>query len=323
MPTASPSRPLTLVHGPEALLRDRAVASTVAGLRAVDPDSEVHQLSAVGLEPGRISGLTAPSLFGGAAIVVVHDLAECTEDIAAEIRTAFDAPPEDVRLILVHAGGVKGKALLDATRKAGAEVIDCKAIKWENEKVAFVQAEFSAARRRVESSAAQALVEAVGSDLRELASSCSQLIADTEGTIDREVVERYHAGRVEVTGFKVADAAVEGRHDDALRLLRQALATGVDPVPLNAALAAGLRAMAKVAGSRSMRPDDLARELGLAPFLVRKAKGQLAGWSSPGLEDAIVAVAHADEQIKGGGTDQVYALECAVRSIVAARARTN
>ena len=35
--------------------------------------------------------------------------------------------------------------------------------------------------------------------------------------------------------------------------------------------------------------------------------------------EAIVAVARADEQIKGGGTDPVYALERAVVAIVAAR----
>ena len=123
-----------------------------------------------------------------------------------------------------------------------------------------------------------------------------------------------------MTGFKVADAAVEGRYEEALRLLRHALATGVDPVPVNAAFAAGLRTLAKVAGaSRSARPDDVARDLGLAPFQVRKARGQLGGWTPEGVSEAIVAVAHADEQIKGGGTDPVYALERAVVAIVAAR----
>ena len=91
-------------------------------------------------------------------------------------------------------------------------------------------------------------------------------------------------------------------------------------MPVNAAFAAGLRTLAKVGGaSRSTRPDDVARDLGLAPFQVRKARGQLAGWTPDGVAEAIVAVARADEQIKGGGTDPVYALERAVVAIVAAR----
>jgi DNA polymerase-3 subunit delta len=92
-------------------------------------------------------------------------------------------------------------------------------------------------------------------------------------------------------------------------------------VPVNAAFAMGLRTLAKVGGaSRTARPDDVARDLGLAPFQVKKARGQLAGWSPEGVAAAIVAVARADEQIKGGGTDPVYALERAVTDIVAARA---
>jgi DNA polymerase-3 subunit delta len=195
-------------------------------------------------------------------------------------------------------------------------------VKWESDKVAFVLSEFAQARRRISQDAASALVDALGSDLRELASACSQLVADTEGMVDRAVVERYHAGRVEVSGFKVADAAIEGRYEEALRLLRHALATGFDPVPVNAAFAAGLRNLARIGGvSRTARPDDVARDLKMAPFQVRKARGQVAGWTGDGVAEAIAAVAVADEQIKGAGTDPVYALETAVGAIVAARSR--
>ena len=312
--------PLTLVTGPEALLRDRAVTAAVAAARVADPEADVHDLSAVGLEPGRVTGLASPSLFGGTPVIVVRDVADAAEAVTDELKAVIADPGDDVVLVLVHPGGVKGKSLLDAARAAGAVVVDCKVVKWESDKVAFVQSEFKAAGRRVAPAAAVALVDALGSDLRELANACAQLVADTEGTVDRAVVERYHAGRVEVTGFKVADAAVEGRYEEALRLLRHALATGSDPVPVNAAFAMGLRTLAKVGGaSRTARPDDVARDLGLAPFQVKKARGQLAGWSPDGVAAAIVAVARADEQIKGGGTDPVYALERAVTDIVAAR----
>ena len=213
--------------------------------------------------------------------------------------------------------------MLDAARKAGAVVVEAKQIKWESDKVRFAQSEFATAHRKITADAAAALVDAVGSDLRELASSCAQLVADTSGTIDRAVVERYHAGRVEATGFKVADAAVEGRPEEALRLLRHALATGVDPVPINAVLAIGLRNIARVHGTRhTARPDDVARDLGIAPFQVRKARGQYAGWTDEGLAAAITAVAEADGQIKGGGADPVYALERAIVTIGRARGRS-
>jgi DNA polymerase-3 subunit delta len=321
-PDAAAAAPpaLTLVTGPEELLRDRAVAEVVAAARAHDDSTEVTELTAGDIEPGRLTAVTSPSLFGELAVVVVRDLHDAGEDLTAEIRTLLADPPEQTCLVLVHPGGVKGKALLDAARKAGAQVVECKQVRWDSDKVSFAVAEFRAAGRRVEADAAAALVDAVGSNLRELASACSQLVADTEGTVDRATVERYHAGRVEVSGFKVADAALEGRGAEALRLLRHALATGADPVPVNAALASGLRNLARVASSpRTTRPDDVARDLGIAPFVVRKARGQMSGWTQRGVSTAITAVAAADEQIKGGGADPVYALECAVVAITRAR----
>ncbi len=318
---ADPPALVTLVTGPEELLRDRAVSQVLAHARRADPSTEVQQMSAVGLEPGRITSLANPSLFGELTVIVVRDLADAADAIVDELKTYVAAPPDGVALVLVHQGGVKGKGLLDAVRKTkSAPVIECKPLKWESDKVAFVQAEFGRAKRRIAPDAASALVDALGNDLRELASACSQLIADVEGDVDRSLVERYHAGRVEATGFRVADAAVEGRCAEALRLLRHALATGVDPVPINAAVAAGLRNLAKVAGMpRTMRPDDVARDLGMAPFQVKKARGQMGGWTPDGVATAIVAVAHADEQIKGGGTDPVYALEKAITAVTTAR----
>lgn len=319
-PAAASPPPVTVVTGPEELLRDRAVSQVVRASRSVDPETEVRDLSAVGLQPGVVTGLASPSLFGERKVIVVRDVQDAADEITAELKSYTSAPADDTALVLVHSGGVKGKGLLDAARKAGAAVVECKAVKWESDKVKFVVAEFKEAGRRVTGDAAAALVDAVGSDLRELASACSQLVSDTSGVVDAAVVERYHAGRVEVSGFKVADAAVEGRCEEALRLLRQALATGADPVPVNSALAMGLRNLARVGGaSRMTRPEDLARELGIAPFMVRKARGQLAGWTEDGVATAIAAVAEADAQIKGAGTDPVYALERVIVTIARAR----
>lgn len=319
-PTSSMPPSLTLVTGGEELLRERAVRAVIDTSRAADDSTEVTEVSCIGLESGTLARITSPSLFGERKVVVLRELQDCGDALAAEIKAYVREPAEDAAIVAVHSGAVKGKALLDALRKAGAAVVECKPLKWESDKVKFVAAEFKAGGRRISPDAAAALVDAVGSDLRELANACSQLISDTSGLVDPEVVGRYYAGRVETTGFKVADAALEGRSQDALRLLRQALDTGADPVPVNAALAMGLRNLARVgSASRMTRPDDLARELGIAPFVVKKVRGQLGGWTEDGVASAITAVARADAEIKGAGADPVYALERAIVEITRAR----
>ena len=192
-------------------------------------------------------------------------------------------------------------------------------IKTDRDKADFVSHEFRRQGRKVTPGAVQALVEAIGKDLRELASACSQLVADTEGVVDERVVETYHGGKVEASGFRVADAALAGQTGEALRLLRHAIASGVDPVPIVAVLASQLRTLVKVGAAGRGSSATVAKTLSMAPWQVDKARRSIGGWDGPGLGAAIQAVAAADVEVKGGGRDPVYAVERAILAISAAR----
>lgn len=308
--------PLVLVTGGESLLAERAVDRLIAAARAKDPDVEVTRLEGPAYDPGRLRIVTSPSLFDEARVVVVGDLQAATDAALAEIAEYVSAPSPDVSLVLVHGGGVRGKKTLDAVRAAGATVVACDLVKRDADKTAFVAAEMRRVRRRAEPAALRALIEACGSDLRELAAACQQLAADSSGTVTLELVTRYYGGRVEATGFRVADAAVEGRAGEAVALLRHALATGTDPVPLVAALAAKLRVLAKVAAARGRGLD--ASDLGLAPWQIDRARRELAHWQPESLAAAITAVAQADAEVKGAGRDPVFAVERAVLRVAGA-----
>ncbi|GAB3593858.1 DNA polymerase III subunit delta [Angustibacter peucedani] len=332
---ADPSGPLHLVTGPEDLLGDRAVDRVVAAARGREPDVQVVDVDAAGYTAGDLQAHASPSLFGEGTVLVVRGLEDAPDELVVDAKALVEQPEPDVVLVLRHRSGQRGKAVLDAAKKAGAAVHDCPKITSDADKTSFVTHEFRQARRHVTPDAVAALVEALGQDVRELASACAQLMADTTApdgkaedapSIDAAVVERYYGGRVEATGFKVADAAIGGQTDQALGLLRHALQSGVDPVPLVAVLAMGLRGLAKVSSAGSMRSADVARDLGMAPWQVDKARRQLRGWSPQGLADAIEAVASADLAVKGGlpvkgkrAGDPVYAVEKAVLQIGAAR----
>lgn len=316
----APLPALTLVQGPEELLVERAVAAARRAVRAVDPEADVHDLAPGELEPGRLVELTSPSLFAEHRLVVVRGAHELTGPALAAVEALIADPPEDVGLVLVHPGGARGKALLDTARRAGAVVVDCAEVKKPGDRVAFVRAEFRRAGRRVGPAVPAAVLEAVGGGLRELAAACSQLVADTVGEIDAATVRRYYAGRAEVTGFTVADAVMEGRTAEALAHLRWAFAAGVDPVPITTALAMGVRAVIKVSGApRGLRPADVARELGMPPWQVDRARRQQRGWDDAGLARAMGVVAAADAAVKGGQASARYALEHAVVAMTAAR----
>lgn len=310
--------PVVLVRGSETVLADRAVARVVAAVRAGDPSADVTGLEAAAGTPGDLAAVTSPSLFGEQRCVVVTGVEAMSDAFAEEALAYLKDPAPDVTLVLRHAGGIRGKKLLDAVAAAGFPVVLCEAVKRDADKSDLVSAEFRRLGRRVDPEAVRALVNAVGSDLAELLAACSQLAGDTEGRVSAAAVHRYYGGRVEATGFAVADAAVLGNGAEAIRLLRHALATGTDPVPLVAALATKVRTMAKVAAAKG-RGLDPVRDLGLASWQVDRAHRELRGWTPEGLAAAITAVATADAEVKGAARDPEFAVERAVLHIAAAR----
>lgn len=310
--------PIVLVSGTETVLADRAMRLLRDILKAEDPTLEVAELDAANYAPGELLTLASPSLFGEPRYIRVDSVEKTSDAFLDEALRYLEAPADDTYLVLRHAGGVRGKKLLDAIRGGaggGIEIV-CAELKRDSDKVDFVQAEFTTARRRVTPGAVRALVSAFSEDLAELAAACRQLLADTEDEITEQVVARYYGGRVEANAFAVADAAIAGRHGEALGLLRHALASGADPVPMIAAIASKIRTMAKLAGARGAS-GELAQRFGLAPWQVDRARRDLQGWTDAGLGRAIEALAETDAQVKGGGRDPVYALERLIETLSA------
>jgi DNA polymerase-3 subunit delta len=325
---APPPAPVSLVVGDEELLVDRAVSRLLAAANTDSPDDsgpgfdggKADDIPAVGLGPGEFASLVSPSLFGGARAVVIRGIQDASKDFAATLERYATAPDPDTVLVLTHAGGAKGKALLAALTGRGVTVVRCPKVSRADERIDFVRSEFRGLGRKADQGTVRALIDAVGTDLSELAAACAQLASDVTGAIDQQTVARYYRGRAEATGFSVADRAVEGRLGDALEQLRWALATGTAPVLISSALAQGVRALGKVGGApRGKSGDALAAQLGMPGWKIDRVRRQLGGWTPDGVGDALRAVAEADAEVKGEGASAAYSLERAVRRIVACR----
>jgi DNA polymerase-3 subunit delta len=309
---------LTLIQGGESILADRAIAAVIASR----PTATTTQLDCGEIELGAITDALAPSLFGEERTIILREIQELAQELQEEITEYLTNPDTSVHLVLWHKGGVKGKALLDKVKKLKPEIIQADTIKKDGDKAQFVHDEFARAGRKITVDAVQALVDALGSDLRELSGAASQLASDTPAgkTIDVDDVEKFQRGRVETTGFDVADATLDGKTDLALITLRQALTSGVDPVLVTSALASSIRTLAKVSGaSRGAKSFDLAGSLGLPPWQIDKARRQLQGWNPTTLSAAVVTLAQADADIKGASADPGYALERCILEIARGR----
>ncbi|WP_423202689.1 DNA polymerase III subunit delta [Mycobacterium lehmannii] len=307
---------LHLVLGDEELLVERAVAAV---LRDVRKQADVHDIPVDRLRAGEVSTselaeLLSPSLFAEERVVVLEAAAEAGKDAAALIaESAADLPPGTM-LVVVHSGGGRAKALADQLKKLGAQVHPCARITKAADRADFVRREFRALKVKVGEDTVTAVLDAIGSDIRELAAACSQLVTDTGGAVDAEAVRRYHSGKAEVKGFDVADKAVVGDVAGAAEALRWAMMRGEPHVVLADALAEAVHTIARVR-PLSGDPYRLASELGMPPWRVQKAQKQARRWSTTTVAEAMRLVAALNADVKGAAADADYALEATVRRV--------
>ncbi|WP_412917700.1 DNA polymerase III subunit delta [Goekera deserti] len=309
--------------GEEELLRSRAVAAVRAATRARDPDAEEHEMAALGLPLGTLADALAPSLFGGHRLVVVTGVHEAAGALVDALASYAKDPDPTLTLVLVHNGGKRNEALVKVFRAAGAAVDDCPKVTSAGERIAFVRNEVRLHGGRITPDAVTALVEAVGNDLRSLSAAAGQLVSDFGGVVDAEAVARFHRGQAEVTGFTVAERVLVGDTAGSIEMLRWALDRGVPHVLIADALADGVRTAARVASVGSRDVGELARTLRLPPWKVKKAQSQARGWSIEGLQQSLVVTAELNADVKGMAASADYALERAVRRIVAIRSDTS
>jgi len=311
----------TLITGTNEFLAERTIAAARAAVVHADPDADFLELSGAEMGPSALAEITSPSLFATLRCVVVRTLEDLPEGVQPDLLGYVAQPADDVALVLHHTGGMKGKALLDKLRGAGASEIKAQPLKkWDLP--AWVAAEFRHHKSKIDAKAATVLIDAVGDDMRTLAGAAAQLSGDAQGApVTETMVRRYFGGRAEVKGFAVADAAIEGKEQEALEQLRWAIAAKTDPVLITSAVAAGLRGLARyMAAPRGLRENDLAREVGVPPWKLKYLATQSRGWMPRGVAIAIQAAARADADVKGAAGDREWACERLVISVVRAKA---
>lgn len=323
---AAPGVPaLTLVTGSEDLLVSRAVGAVVLAARGVDPQVEVRDIPAGALADSDLIDLASPSMFADLRVVVIRGASDLPEEQREVLRRHAASPVPGLALVVVAAGsgvsGARSKRLAEQLAAAGATVRHCPPLTRVTDRVEFVQGEARAAGARLTSGAARVVVDSASADLRELAATVAQLAADGGGVIDEEAVGRLRAGRSETRGFEVADAATRGDVRGSLGVLAAALVGGTPPVVVVAALAAGLRDVARVRGAGDGSPAALARTLGMPAWKVEKVLRVARGWTDDALARAVRLVAAGDVAVKGAAADPAYAVLRTVLAVARERSR--
>jgi DNA polymerase-3 subunit delta len=296
-----------LVSGPQDFFAERAIKNVRDQLRKQSENLEIVEAEAVEYVQGQVFDLASTGLFGDSKLVVFEGAERCSDSFITDMIEYLKNPSDEAVVIIRHnSKSVRGKKLLEVIRASDIALeATCLEQTKEAERLSFVEAEFSSRGRKIQRAAAQALIEIFGKDFEELSAACSQLQNDDSGEVTLELVQRYFGGRLETDGFKIADAAFEGRGAEALLLLRHSLSQGVVGVLIISAFERKVKQMANIIGN----PRASAAALGVQDWVFEKIRKSTAGWTEDSIARVIHQLADTDFAVKGGEGDANYALE--------------
>ena len=308
---------VVLLSGKETFLIERALERVLQVARQEEPTTERREVRAGSDSSDALSAFAdamAPTLFGDAAVVLVHDADQFEDEGQKQLLDAVNALPQGMRLLIHHPASVKAKKLLDTLRKHPAVVeVECQPLRYRAVDE-FINREFGNRGRKVTSEAVNALRISVGDDLRSLASAVAQLCSDIpDVAIDAGHVALYHSGVADVPGYEVSDAVLNGDPDQLVRRMRWALENDGNATPaITGATANGLRQLVRYVEARRMPDPEAARVVGVPPFKLKDLATALRRWNPDQLARAARLLAAADLAAKGQ-TPQGTGLENAQR----------
>lgn len=303
------SAPVYLLSGEtflaeEAIDRIRAEAET-------DPLSEAT-FGADAAAAEILGALETPSLLGGRRLVVVREVQDLAKDAIEALLRYLETPSPSAVLVLVAAGRTK----LDSAVK-GAGRIALEAPKGRR-LVSWIRERGREHKLRVDDRAGWALVDSVGTELRDLDHALRQLSTGlgegaSVGTSEvRAAFPRLADERV----YAFQDAVGERRLPVAMTALRRLLEQGDEPLMVFGALSSQVRRMLRARRSADVSAKAVGDAMGLPSWRAERLQRQCRSYREEELVGAMGVLAATDVEMKGGDLPPEAALERAVVQIV-------
>jgi DNA polymerase-3 subunit delta len=292
-------RPAYLIAGPEALLRDEALAALRRAALGDGPaDFDFDRVEGGEVSPGALRDALRML-----PVLAPHRLVWLREPSGgrASWRTVCEALPDLLRELDPAARTVLVVTAVALDRRTawvrafGDAVVECEAPRHARELQAFVKGE---ARRRglaLEPAAAEALVERVGASLLALRAELEKaaLFAGPGAAITARHVAASASDLAEEPIWDLTDAIGEGRAGDALGLLGKLIGGGAPPPVLLGTLASHFRKLLRLRTGGAVAGP---------PFVQRKLASQARRYTTARLLGSLRAIHETDEALKGQGT---------------------
>lgn len=304
------SKPAYLLKG-ESFLVDEA-------LEQVHSETETDPLSQTSLDATApaaeiLNALETPTLLGGRRLVVLRDAHDLKKEQTDALARYLASPSPFSILVLVASGRTK---LEDAVKKVGA-VVALDPPKGRR-LVAWIRDRARTQHLKLDEGAAWALLDSVGSELRDLDGALEQLATalGRQSSVGAPDVRRLFPRLADERTFAFTDAVGDRRLPQAMTALRRLLEQEEHPLMLLGAVTGQIRRMVRARHYAEGGPQAVGDALGLPAWRAERLAKQARSYREEELVIALEVLARADVEMKGGDLPAELALERAVLQIV-------
>ena len=260
-----------------------------------------------------VGALTTSSLLGGKRLVVVRAAQDLPKEQAEAIARYVEEPSPDTVLVLVATARTK----VDAAIKKHGTVIGLDAPKGRR-LVGWLRERARARKLKLDDRAAWALIDSVGTELRDLDGALEQLATGLgEGaTVTAAAVCSAFPRQAEERIFAFTDAVGERKLSGAMTALRRLLDQGDEPLAIFGALTAHVRRLLRARPHADGGARAVGDVLGMPEWRAERMLRQVRAYREEELIRALELLARADIDMKGDFPSPQAALERTVVQIV-------
>ena len=260
-----------------------------------------------------IESLQTPSLLGGRRGVVVRDAQDLKKEHAEALGQYLESPSDSAILVLVSSGRTKA----DAVMKKLGNVISLDPPKGRA-LAGWVRERARAHRLTIDDRGSWALIDSVGTELRDLEGALSQLetALGPGSKVGPPDIRRAFPRLADERIFAFTDAVGERRLPAAMTALRRLLDQGDEPIVVFGSLAAHIRRLLRARRHADSGTRAVADAMGMPEWRAKRLQSQARSYREEELVEAMQMLAQTDLEMKGDFPSPEAALERAVIRIV-------
>lgn len=291
---------ITVLTGPNSFAIAQAIHE-----QSSDSKEEVETFDAAELEARDLPDIfTGVTLFSTHRVVIIRGTAT-NKTLWAELEQWIVRVPDEIEILLIEPSLDKRTRTYKLLQKHATirEFVDLN----EAELIAWLEVHARSLSVELQPDLLRYFVSYVGHDQWRLKSELEKLLlakVPITKSLIRDIAEPYP----EATAFELLDSVFAGS-DTRIHQLLSLLREREDPYQFFGLLSSQVLALYAISCGGSRRPDEIARDMALHPFVVKKLSTIARKLGKKNIVRLIERLSHADQRIKTTGVEPWHQLE--------------